>query len=163
MCWNAKYALLILFSTIITYISGLALEKIKNLEIDEDRKIKYKKYVVACSFIISLSILFYYKYINFALGMLAKLFACFPVQINMPVFDIILPVGISFYIFQALSYTMDFYRDKIYAEKNFFRYALFVSFFPRLVAGSIERSKNLIKQLAVPRKINFDNVRRGYC
>lgn len=161
MCWNAKYALLILFSTIITYISGLVLEKIKNLEIDEDRKIRYKKYVVAFSFIISLSSLFYYKYINFALGMLAKLFACFHVQINMPVFDIILPVGISFYTFQALSYTMDVYRDEIYAEKNFFRYALFVSFFPQLVAGPIERSKNLIKQLAVPQKINFDNVREG--
>lgn len=79
----------------------------------------------------------------------------------MPVFDIILPVGISFYTFQALSYTMDVYRNEIYAEKNFFRYALFVSFFPQLVAGPIERSKNLLKQLGMPKKFNFEKVKEG--
>ena len=73
----------------------------------------------------------------------------------------ILPVGISFYIFQALSYTMDVYRDEIYAEKNVFRYALFVSFFPQLVAGPIERSKNLLKQLAKPNDFDYDNARTG--
>jgi D-alanyl-lipoteichoic acid acyltransferase DltB (MBOAT superfamily) len=83
------------------------------------------------------------------------------IKLNAPVFDIVLPVGISFYTFQALSYTIDVYRDEIYAEKNFFRYALFVSFFPQLVAGPIERSKNLLKQLAVPQKFNFDNMREG--
>ena len=67
------------------------------------------------------------------------------IELNVPTFDIILPVGISFYTFQALSYTMDVYRDEVYAEKNFIRYALFVSFFPQLVAGPIERSKNLLR------------------
>ena len=84
------------------------------------------------------------------------------INLNMPVFDIILPVGISFYTFQALSYTMDVYRDDIYAEKNFLRYALFVSFFPQLVAGPIERSKNLIKQLAVPKPFEFVRAREGF-
>lgn len=162
MCWNAKYALLILFSTVVTYISGLVLEKIKVREMDESVKIKYKKCTVALSFIVSLSILFFYKYMNFALGILAKLLTCIHIQISMPVFDVVLPVGISFYTFQALSYTMDVYRDEIYAEKNFFRYALFVSFFPQLVAGPIERSKNLLRQLAEPKKIVFENIREGF-
>lgn len=74
---------------------------------------------------------------------------------NVPAVDVLLPVGISFYTFQALSYTMDVYRDEIYAEKNIFRYALFVSFFPQLVAGPIERSKNLLKQLAEPQQFDF--------
>lgn len=73
----------------------------------------------------------------------------------------LLPVGISFYTFQALSYTMDVYRGDIYAERNFIRYALFVSFFPQLVAGPIERSKNLLRQLAEPKKFNYDEAREG--
>lgn len=146
----------------MTYISGLLIEKVKSFEIGEERKITYKKWIVAISFIISLSILFYFKYINFALGILTKLFAFIHIQINVPVFDIILPVGISFYTFQALSYTMDVYRNEIYAEKNFFRYALFVSFFPQLVVGPIERSKNLLKQLAVPNKFCFEKAREGF-
>lgn len=161
MCWNAKYALLLLFSTFVTYISGLMIEKIKCLEIDTDTKTRYKKWVVAFSFILNLAILFYFKYINFGLDTIAKIFAKVQIQVSVPTFDIILPVGISFFTFQALSYTMDVYRDEIYAEKNFFRYALFVSFFPQLVAGPIERSKNLLRQLAVPQKFNFEEAREG--
>ena len=161
MCWNAKYVLLILFSTGITYLSGIIIEKIKNLDCEEERKINNKKIVVALSFILNLAILFYFKYFNFVLSILTKTLGVLHVQLIIPAFDIILPVGISFYIFQALSYTMDVYRDEIYAEKNFFRYALFVSFFPQLVAGPIERSKNLLKQLAVPRKFNFELAKEG--
>lgn len=98
---------------------------------------------------------------NFALAQLGRLFALVHIELQIPVFDIVLPVGISFYIFQALSYTVDVYRDEIYAEKNFFRYALFVSFFPQLVAGPIERSKNLLKQMAEPKKFDYDSVREG--
>ncbi len=162
MCWNAKYALLILTSTFITYISGLLIEKIKKKELDALKKQKYKKCVVAVSFLSNLGILFYFKYINFAFETLEKVMRAVHVELNVPVFDVILPVGISFYTFQALSYTVDVYRDEIYAEKNFFRYALFVSFFPQLVAGPIERSKNLLKQLAVPTKFNFESAREGF-
>ena len=161
MCWNAKYALLILFSTFITYLSGLVMESIKGRAWDDSKKITYKKITVALSFIINLSILFFFKYYSFAFSILARAFAHIGIQLTVPVFDVILPVGISFYTFQALSYTMDVYRDDIYAEKNFFRYALFVSFFPQLVAGPIERSKNLLKQLAVPKKFNIELVREG--
>ncbi|MCI8550416.1 MAG: MBOAT family protein [Lachnospiraceae bacterium] len=161
MCWNAKYILLLFTSTVVTYISGLMIEKIKHSAYKIDRQLKLKKLVVAGSFLINLGILFWFKYINFVLNSLTRIFAGIHVQLNLPVFDILLPVGISFYTFQALSYTMDVYRDDIYAEKNFFRYALFVSFFPQLVAGPIERSKNLLKQLAVPSKFNFEEAREG--
>ena len=76
-------------------------------------------------------------------------------------FDIVLPVGISFFIFQAIGYTIDVYRDDIEAEKNLFRYALFVSFFPQLVAGPIERSKNLLTQLRGDTKFDVDNAKSG--
>ncbi len=161
MCWNAKYALLILFSTIITYISGLVLEKVKNLVLDEKKRQTNKKSVVALSFVLNLTVLFYFKYINFALNIINKVFAHMNIQLLVPQFDIILPVGISFYTFQALSYTMDVYRNEIYAEKNFFKYALFVSFFPQLVAGPIERSKNLLKQLAIPQKFDLEDAKEG--
>lgn len=161
MCWNVKYALLILASTVITYISGLLIEVIKYSKFDEITQKKLKKWIVAGSFTSNLGILFYFKYINFFVDIVAKLFAKVHVELDVPVFDIILPVGISFYTFQALSYTMDVYRDDIYAEKNFLKYALFVSFFPQLVAGPIERSKNLLKQLAVPQKFKYENFREG--
>lgn len=161
MCWNAKYAVLILTSTIITYISGLLIEYVKKSNYELSRKTVIKKIIVASSFVCNLGILFYFKYVNFTLSILSTCLAKVHVELNMPVFDIILPVGISFYTFQALSYTMDVYRDEIYAEKNFFRYALFVSFFPQLVAGPIERSKNLLKQLAEPQKFDYDKFREG--
>lgn len=161
MCWNAKYALLLLFSTVVTYISGILMERIKTGTSDPVRKVRYKKYCVAGSFLLNLSVLFFFKYFDFALVNLNRMLRVVHVELNHPAFDIILPVGISFYTFQALSYTMDVYRDEIYAEKNFFRYALFVSFFPQLVAGPIERSKNLLKQLAVPAKLDADKFRDG--
>ena len=153
MCWNARYVLLILASTVITYMSGRLIER--------TRKTVWKKWIVAGSFGMNLGILFYFKYADFALSVLTSAFAKIHIQLNVPAFDIVLPVGISFYTFQALSYTMDVYRGEICAEKNFFRYALFVSFFPQLVAGPIERSGNLLKQLAVPGKFCFENAREG--
>lgn len=162
MCWNAKYAVLILFSTIITYSSGLLLEKIKHSSWTDARRVKYKKLTVAFSFVLNLAVLFYFKYTNFFLSVIGTVFRAAHIELNIPTFDIMLPVGISFYTFQALSYTMDVYRDEIYAEKNFFRYALFVSFFPQLVAGPIERSKNLLKQLDKPQKFNYEAAREGF-
>lgn len=87
---------------------------------------------------------------------------CRPVHIQAqaPTFDVILPVGISFYTFQALSYTVDVYRNDIYAEKNFLKYALFVSFFPQLVAGPIERSKNLLLQINESTGLNLNGCVR---
>jgi D-alanyl-lipoteichoic acid acyltransferase DltB (MBOAT superfamily) len=158
MCWNAEYALLILTTTVITFGSGMVIEKAR--EADNENRSK-AKLAVAASFILNIGILFYFKYTNFALGLMGGLLNRVGVGISIPVFDIVLPVGISFYTFQALSYTMDVYRGDIYAEKNFFKYALFVSFFPQLVAGPIERSKNLLKQLQ-PHKFNYEDFRDGF-
>lgn len=162
MCWNAKYALLILASTAVTYVSGLLIERIKQIDKENAWKSKSKKYVLVSSFVLNLGILFYFKYCNFAILTLCRIFAGVHIELNIPTVDIILPVGISFYIFQALGYTMDVYRGEIYAERNFFKYALFVSFFPQLVAGPIERSQNLLKQLATPKKFIFENAREGF-
>lgn len=162
MCWNAKYVVLLLFSTIVTYVSGIMLERYGQSDIEEKSKIRHKKLCIAVSFILNLAVLFVFKYLNFGMESLQQVFAQLHITLNVPKVDLLLPVGISFYTFQALGYTMDVYRGEIYAEKNFFRYALFVSFFPQLVAGPIERSKNLLCQLDRPAKPDFDRLRDGF-
>ena len=171
MGWNAKYAILLFISTFITYMSGILLDmtpkdrhfnKKSPKVIQKRTDSRYRQIVVAGSFAINLGILFFYKYINFTIDMMTKVLGFVHITIKIPSFDIILPVGISFFTFQALSYTVDVYRGEIYAEKNFFRYALYVSFFPQLVAGPIERSKNLLKQLAVPKNFDFEKARDGF-
>jgi len=161
MCWNAEYALLILFSTLVTYISGLLISRRNSSESDISKNTRRKKWIVALSFVINLGILFLFKYWGFAASIVQSFFGFAGFSITIPQFDIILPVGISFYTFQALSYTMDVYRDEVKAEKNFLRYALFVSFFPQLVAGPIERSKNLLNQLSKDYKFSFERMREG--
>ncbi|MCR5402602.1 MAG: MBOAT family protein [Butyrivibrio sp.] len=149
MCWNARYALLLLTSTAVTFASGILIERAR--EKDPPRM----KPVVAASFVINLSILFFFKYFNFTVNLLQNIAALFHITLNAPVLDVILPVGISFYTFQALSYTVDVYRRDVEAEKSFVTYALYVSFFPQLVAGPIERSKNLLQQLKVFKKFDY--------
>lgn len=157
MSWNAKYGLLILFCTVCTYLCSLLIEKHRN---EENGKRKTCLFTAVCITVI-LSLLAYYKYTGFALDTLGRVLGRVGIVWQIPAVDIVLPVGISFFTFQASSYVIDVYRGEIYAEKNFFRYALFVSFFPQLVAGPIERSKNLLKQLAVPQKFSFENAREG--
>ena len=159
MCWNAKYALLLFFSTFVTYLGGRLLERIKTG--NSSHKLLLSRSVLVIAVSVNLILLFYYKYINFVLKLLQDIALQMHIQLNVPAFDIVLPVGISFYIFQALGYLIDVYRDDIYAEKSLLRYALFVSFFPQLVAGPIERSKNLLKQLADKKKFSFENTRAG--
>ena len=155
MCWNAKYVLLIFVSTVITYLSGILIDKVEKTWPDVNDIGKYKKLILALSFVSNLGILFYFKYINFTLDIVTRILSKVNISMNVPVFDVILPVGISFYTFQALSYSVDVYRGEVAPEHDFFRYALFVSFFPQLVAGPIERSKNLLTQLREPRKFDF--------
>ena len=167
MGWNPRYALLIALSTVITYVSGILLEDMESSQVVgllKGNTVKAKKVVVACSFIANLGILFFFKYFNFMLENINSLLLRFGCSVVEKPFDIVLPVGISFYTFQALSYTMDVYRGDIKAEKNILRYALFVSFFPQLVAGPIERSKNLLYQLNNTDKINvwnYEKITRG--
>ena len=149
MCWNVKYSLILLFSTLITYIGALIVERYK------------RKGIAAFFIILNLSILIYFKYINFFISILTEIAGHLGISLNIPIFDLILPVGISFYTFQALGYLIDVYCRKIHAERNFLRYALFVSFFPQLVAGPIERSGHLLNQLSVPVKFDPVNIRNG--
>ncbi len=153
MSWNPKYIVLLLFTTAVTYASGRLLAAAKNTT--------RRKLIVAASFILNLGVLFYFKYVGMAADILVRVLGKLHIYLTIPSFDVVLPVGISFFTFQALSYTVDVYRGEIYAEKNIFRYALYVSFFPQLVAGPIERSKNLLKQLAVPKTFEFERAREG--
>ncbi len=142
MSWNPIYALLIGFSTVSTYIAGLVMKH----AIEHDRK-KAKIAALTVTIVINLSILFLYKYFDFAIDNLNLLLSAIHVEIIKNPFDLLLPVGISFYTFQALGYIIDVYRGDTVAEKSLLKYALFVSFFPQLVAGPIERSGNLLEQI----------------
>ena len=154
MCWNPKYALLIATSTVITWFSGIMLEWTK------ERPIYIKKCIVFVSFASNLAILIIFKYLDFIRDNLNRILAFCRIEVISNPWDLLLPVGISFYTFQALSYTMDVYRGEIVAEKNPLKYALFVSFFPQLVAGPIERSANLISQIEKLDTFSLWNGRR---
>lgn len=158
MSWNPVYALLILASILITFFCGILMEK-QPLEHKKRRKM-----FLVSSLLLNLSILVFFKYFYFAFDSLKFVTSLLGVSLVKPKFDIILPVGISFYTFQALGYTIDVYWGKIKAEKNFIKYALFVSFFPQLVAGPIERSGHLLGELekiTQKRIWNFEQVTRG--
>lgn len=157
MCWNPTYVLLLLFSTAITYAGSLLLHRWK----DATGK---RKAVVAVTLVANFGILFLFKYLDFAVDTVQGVLGKVGVTIPELSFSLLLPVGISFYIFQAVGYMIDIYRGKLEPEKNFFRYALFVSFFPQLVAGPIERSTNLLPQIKNVEKLklwNADRVRDG--
>jgi len=156
MCWNAPYALLMLTSTLTTFASGLLIEKCQKME-----RPGLAKLCVALSFLINLCILFFFKYANFFIESLNAVLSTLSMNGQAGYINVLLPVGISFYTFQALSYTMDVYRKDVPAERNVFYYALFVSFFPQLVAGPIERTGTLLPQLKKPQDFNVQNARRG--
>ena len=109
----------------------------------------------------NISILFFFKYFNFLSNNILSLTQQLGLQLSHPGFNILLPVGISFYIFQALGYTIDVYRGKTPAEHNFITYALFVSFFPQLVAGPIERSYHLLPQFKQEHRLQYDDIAAG--
>ncbi len=161
MCWNPAYALLILTSTAVTYASGLVIGKVKGSSFPEEKKTLYRRCSVALSFLINLGLLAYFKYFTFFMKNILTVLSIIHIQMEMPSFDILLPVGISFYTFQALSYTADVYRGDVEPERNFLKYALFVSFFPQLVAGPIERPGDLLSQIDEYHPFRFENVQRG--
>lgn len=153
MCWNASYALLLLSSTLITYGASLMIWRFKG-------KNGVKKVTVGVSLFLNFGILFFFKYFNFAVETIEKIISKVGITFEGPVLDVLLPVGISFYIFQAVGYTIDIYRERLEPEKNPLRYALFVSFFPQLVAGPIERSTNLLVQLREVDKLRLWDTKR---
>lgn len=158
MSWNPSYALLLLTVTTITYFSGLLISYSPE---NRNSKMNMKKMWVILSFILTLSFLFFFKYSNFAIYNINIILNHLDSSLNYSRIDILLPLGISFYTFQALSYTVDVYRGDVCAEKNFLKYALFVSFFPMLVSGPIERSKNFIKQISEEHYFEFSRIKNG--
>ena len=150
ICWNVYYSLLLLLSTLVTFISGKLINKYP----------KKKKVFLILSLIINIGILFFFKYTNFFIDNLNNILNIFKLN-TFNHLDILLPVGISFYTFQALSYTMDIYRGDVKEEKNFLDYALFVSFFPQLVSGPIEKSKDFLPQLKIKHNFDYDRVKKG--
>ncbi|MDO4581770.1 MAG: MBOAT family O-acyltransferase [Bacillota bacterium] len=151
MRWQAAYALLIFISTVLTYACGRLIGS----------RPRHKKLWVALSLGVNLGILFFFKYFNFAAGLAAEVAGWWGATANAPVLDVLLPVGISFYTFQALGYTIDVYRGQMEPEKDFAIYGLFVSFFPQLVAGPIERSGNLLPQFREEHSFDWANINRG--
>ncbi len=161
MQWNPLYALLLFSCTFLTYLCGRMIEKYKGKEANQDSAIRKQRISFIICILLNLGILGFFKYFQFGISILNHLLSYIHIgEINWE-YDILLPVGISFYTLQALGYLIDVYRGDIYAEKNFFRYALFVSFFPQLVAGPIERSKNLLVQLRVLQSFSYENLRKG--
>jgi D-alanyl-lipoteichoic acid acyltransferase DltB (MBOAT superfamily) len=132
MCWNAKYVVLIFFTTVVTYLGAIVIAKCP--------KTLYKKLTLAVCTLLCLGVLFVFKYFNFFVQIVGNI-------VEIPTLDLILPVGISFYTFQTLSYVVDVYRSDVEVENNFGIYAAYISFFPQLVAGPIERARNLLPQI----------------
>ena len=158
MSWNPKYAILIAGSTLITYICGILLEKCST---NGAEKAKLNKIIiVAICLVVNLLILVIFKYGNFLIDSVNGILKLLHITVIDGRFNLLLPVGISFYTFQALGYIIDVYRGDVKAEKNLVRYALFVSFFPQLVAGPIERSKNLLSQIQKIQDIKLWNAKR---
>lgn len=153
MSWNAKYVVLILFTTCISYGSARLLEK-------QDSK-KKKKIILAGTAVLCLGVFFFFKYFNFISESIIGVLNLFSIQINPLTLKLLLPVGISFYTFQTLSYVIDVYKGDVIAEKHFGYYATFISFFPQLVAGPIERTSNLLPQIKAKHEFDYKQATYG--
>lgn len=155
MSWNVQYGCLILLVTAIGYGGGLLLAQ------NKVRQGKRRLAVLTGSVLLCVGILFFFKYFAFAVQNINELLRAVGSVRALRVPDLILPVGISFYTFQTIGYLIDVWKGKTEAEKSFLRFALFVSFFPQLVAGPIERSSSLLAQLREPAEFDYDRVKDG--
>ncbi|MEM7087230.1 MAG: MBOAT family protein [Bacteroidota bacterium] len=151
--WDARFLLLIAASTVIDYSIG------RQLAVSE--KAGKRKLLLWTSIIANIGILGYFKYANFFIENFIEAFSIFGLELHASSLKIILPVGISFYTFQTLSYTIDVYRRKLEPTKNFIAFAAFVSFFPQLVAGPIERATHLLPQFYKNRDFAYESAANG--
>ena len=150
--WNPWYVFLLVYCILVTYVAGILIGHFK----DSPAK---KKLFLTLGIILDLLVLIFFKYQNMMIELLDSLLKHAGISISYR-FDLMLPIGISFYTFQTIGYLIDVYRGKVNASKNIIEYALFVSFFPQLVAGPIERSENLIRQIKDIDKVDVRNIRR---
>ncbi|MAN29054.1 MBOAT family O-acyltransferase, partial [Mesonia sp.] len=151
--WDWRFLFLILFSTVVDYTMGILIEK-------NDSKNK-KKLFLWISILVNLGFLGYFKYSNFFLENFVYAFSFLGQDLKFRGLEIVLPVGISFYTFQTLSYTIDVYRKKLSPTKDFIAFSAFVSFFPQLVAGPIERATHLLPQFYRKRKFDYELAVNG--
>lgn len=154
MCWNPFYILLIIASTLVDYVVARLMGNTK-----EKNK---RKFLLAISLCMNLGLLFTFKYFNFFIDTTSWLLQFAGKQVSIPYLNVLLPVGISFYTFQTLSYTIDVYRGRLEPEKHLGIFALYVSFFPQLVAGPIERSTHLLPQLRQQPKWDWQRMQSGF-
>ena len=150
-CWDWRFLSLIALSTIVDFVCGIYLQT--------SSKASTRKIFLSISVVTNIGILIFFKYFNFFVDSAYRLIELLGVS-NVSAFrlDLILPVGISFYTFQTLSYTIDVYRRRIPGEKNLLNFAVFVAFFPQLVAGPIERAANLLPQFSKATKIRLSDL-----
>lgn len=149
LCAKPVYLTLLLFVILASYGTGLALERRRGRGI-----------LALCLAVLGI-LLFFFKYVNFALSLAGQLLRAAGVDFSAPVLELALPVGISFYLFQAMGYVIDVYRGKVEAQRDFIRYALFLSFFPQVVSGPIGRADQLMPQFAQPHPFRWDQFRAG--
>ncbi len=149
--WDWRFCGLLAVSTVVDYACGLGI----------GAQPGRKKAWVTASVVVNLGILGFFKYFNFFIDSAGALLARAGLEANLPVLRIILPVGISFYTFQTMAYTLDVYRGRLVPTRNFVDFALYVSYFPQLVAGPIERATNLLGQLARPRVVTREKIETG--
>lgn len=153
LSWKIEYGILIVLTTALNFYASVYMDKTENKTV--------RKALLGFSLFVSLGVLFIFKYYNFFVSSANELLKTTGSNGSLPLLNVLLPVGISFYTFQALSYTIDVYRKEIKAEKNIILFALFISFFPQLVAGPIERAGNLLRQLHKRQTFDFERMSDG--
>lgn len=151
--WSRRFLFLIFLSTLIDYLIGLGL-------LNQQNQIK-RKILVCISIFANLGILCFYKYYNFFINNFISAFSFFGMELNLTSLHVILPVGISFYTFQTMSYSIDIFNRKIKPTRDIISFFAFVSFFPQLVAGPIERAKNLLPQFYEKREFEYTKAVDG--
>jgi alginate O-acetyltransferase complex protein AlgI len=154
-CWDWRFLFLLVFSTFLDYYTGIQIEKGKSQA--------SRKFWFWLSISVNLGFLGVFKYYNFFAASFADLLNSVGIQASPILLNVILPVGISFYTFHGLSYVIDIYLKRIKDEYNFVDYSLFVSYFPLLVAGPIERATHLLPQVKVKREFDFEKAKEGIC
>src|SRR5574343_1487490 len=152
-CWDWRFLFLLIFSTLLDYFTGLKMAQTENQDT--------KKTWFWISILVNLGFLGLFKYYNFFAESFAAAIAGFGYEVNPWTLKIILPVGISFYTFHGLSYVIDIYKERIKPERNFVDYAVFVSFFPLLLAGPIERATHLLPQIQKKRVFDYSKAVDG--
>jgi len=151
--WDYRFLSLILISTVVDFFAGRAIQR--------TNKTLNRRLLLMVSLFVNLGILGFFKYFNFFIDNAGRLISVLGFEANLPVLYIILPVGISFYTFQTMAYTIEIYRERMQPVDNFFDFALYVCYFPQLVAGPIERPQNLIPKLQSKRVVTKEIIISG--